>query len=58
MGVDTDTHTQSTYQGIQAVLPEIRIVLQFREGRDEAFQLKEGEKEVEKWKIHSYTDLL
>ena len=58
MGVHTDTQTQSMYQGIQAVVPEIRIVLQFRERRDEAFQLKEGEKEVEKRQGHSYTDLL
>ena len=53
MGVHTDTQTQSMYQGIQAVVPEIRIVLQFRERRDEAFQLKEGEKEVEKRQVHS-----
>ena len=58
MGVHTDTQTQSMYQGIQAVVPEIRIVLQFRERRDEAFQLKEGEKEVEKRQVHSYTDSL
>ena len=42
MGVHTDTQTQSMYQGIQAVVPEIRIVLQFRERRDEALQLKGG----------------
>ena len=46
------------YQGIQAGVPEIRIVEVFREERDEAFQLKEGEKEVEKWQGHSYTDFL
>ena len=36
------------YQGMQAGVPEIGIVLRFREGRDGAFQLKEGEREVEK----------
>ena len=46
------------YQGIQAGVPEIRIVLKFREGRDEAFQLKEVDKEVEKRQGHSYADLL
>ena len=33
---------------MQAGVPEIGIVLRFREGRDGAFQLKEGEREVEK----------
>ena len=46
------------YQGVQAGVPEIRIVLKFTEGRDEAFQLKEAEKEVEKWQGHPHTDLL
>lgn len=46
------------YQGVQAGVPEIRIVLKFTEGRDEAFQLKEAEKEVEKRQGHPHTDLL
>ena len=46
------------YQGIQVGVPETRIVLKFREGRDEPFQLKEGKKELEKQQGHSDTDLL
>ena len=49
---------RSMYERIQAGVPEIRIVFKFTAGRVEAFQLKEAEKEVEKWQDHTYTDLL
>ena len=46
------------YQGVQAGVPEIRIVVKFTEGRDEAFQLKVVKKEVEKRQGHPHTYLL